>query len=299
MHAVDVGQEVPSRLVPHRSRSGFNYSQGDVTSEDFVARWCDEPLDVVFHLAAVVGVDRYCSDPLWTIDVNLQGTRNVGRVVEGRGIRLLYTSTSEVYGKNPQVPWSEDSERVLGPTWVDRWAYGSSKAVGEQILLALGRNQRVPVTIVRYFNVYGQNQSPNLVVPSMIQRIHQGQPPLIIGSGEETRCFTFISDAVEGTIRAATSDHGIGQVFNIGSDAETRILDLANLILRVAGRTDLTPSFVSGSEVYGSYENIQRRVPDVTKARRLLDWQATTPLEYGVQATFDDFVQQQTRTVCE
>ena len=292
VHAIDLTQEVPWRLRPFTAYPNFSFRSADVVSEEFVDTLSAEPLDVVFHLASIVGVNRYCQDPLRTMEVIVLGTRNVIRAVAGRGIRLLYTSTSEVYGRNPNVPWREDSERVLGPTWIDRWVYATSKALCEQILFASSRAYDLPVTILRYFNVYGPNQTPDLVVPAMIQKVLRDEPPTIIGSGEETRCFTFVSDVVEATALAAASPSCINQVLNIGSDRETRISELAHLILRLAKREYLVPRIVDGDEVYGSYEYIQRRVPEVSKAKELLGWQATTSLEEGLRITLEHHAKQ-------
>lgn len=283
--ATDLGEDLPARLQTHHGSPGFSYRRGDVVSEDFFGEWQAEHLDRIFHLAAVVGVNRYSEDPVGTMEVSVLGTRNVIHIAAERGIRLLFTSTSEIYGKNPTVPWSENAERVLGPTWVDRWIYSSSKALCEQMLFAAARLHGFPVTIVRYFNVYGPHQTPDFVIPAMIQSVVQGRPPTIIGTGEETRCFTFVDDAIEGTLLAAESPEAVNEVFNIGNPRETRISELAETILRIAHREDLRPTFVTGEAVYGSYENVVRRVPDVRKARELLGWEASTSLEEGIETT--------------
>lgn len=288
--ALDIQPLVPWRLSDLAHRTGFAYHHGDVTTQEFVDWASAQRFNEIFHLAAVVGVENYCRDPLKTIDVNVLGTRNVLKAAASNKTKILYASTSEVYGVNPKVPWSEDSERVLGSTRIDRWAYSTSKALSEHMLFAARNAYHVPFAIVRYFNVYGPKQEPIFVIPAMIRQVIQDKPPRVYDSGTQTRCFTFIQDAIEATILASESGLAEGQAFNIGNDREITVLELAKLITSLVGKEKLLlPDFVQTSRIYDSYEDIPRRVPDVTKARTLLGWRALTPLEQGLRLTIDAF----------
>ncbi|MCP2330803.1 NAD-dependent epimerase/dehydratase family protein [Actinoalloteichus caeruleus] len=239
--------------------------------------------DVVYHLAAVVGVDQYLARPLEVIDVNLQGTRNVLDLAHRCRARVVVASTSEVFGKNPAVPWSEDADRVLGPTSADRWAYSSSKALMEHLTFAFAREHALPTTVVRYFNVYGARQRPAYVVSRSIHRALNGEEMVVYDRGAQTRCFTHVDDVVEGTVLAARSPRAVGETFNVGSMRETSIREVVSLIAEATGGswTEVDTTRHLGS----AYEDLPRRVPDNTKARTLLGWSPDTPLDEGIART--------------
>lgn len=266
----------------------FAFVAGDVRGSTSIAPAFDANVATVFHLAAIVGVHRYLADPVSVIDTNVAGLRNVVEAARSCRARVVFASTSEIYGKNPKVPWAEDDDRVLGSTDVARWAYGSSKGVGEHLLLGMHHATGVPATIVRLFNVYGPRQSPHFVVSRSIHRCLRGEPPLIYDDGAQTRCFTYVADAIEGMIRAADEPAANGQVFNIGSDRESAVRDVIDLVIRAVGLEGLTPVRISARDHLGSgYEEIPRRVPDVRKAKRLLGWEATTSLADGIARTVE------------
>ena len=262
----------------------INFIRGDVTKEQDVLKAC-KGADTIFHLSAVVGVKNYVNDPLGTIDVNVIGTRNAVAAAAKEKAKLLFTSTSEIFGKNPKVPWKEEDDRVLGPTSVGRWTYSTSKSICEHMIFSARKKYGFPTTIVRYFNAYGPRQAPIFVVPAAIHRVLNGKPPLIYDKGAPTRCFTYIEDAISGTIAAA--EHAAdGEAFNLGSMKETNLNELAKLILKETGREDLGVEYVDTKKLYGaSYEDIPRRVPDATKAKRVLGWEAATPLSEGIRKT--------------
>ena len=264
----------------------FTFYAGDVRDASYV-RDGVAGCDLIFHLAAVVGVSKYMSDPFDVLDVNITGTRNVLDAASEAGTRLVLSSTSEVFGKNPKVPWSEDDDRVLGSTTIDRWSYSTSKAACEHLALAVHRQRSLPVTIVRYFNAYGPRQVPNYAASRAIHRVLNGLPPIVYDSGAQTRCFTYISDIVDGTMAAATTDEAVGEVFNIGSSTETTIKELTEMILALTG-SDLGWQEFSTIEEYGSgYQDIDRRVPDTSKAAEILGWRATIGLEEGLRRTIE------------
>jgi len=281
------GTQKVRHLVGH---SHFRIVRDSVMSTDILDSLVAQ-VDLVYHLAAVVGVEHYVGDPYEVLNVNVNGTQNVLKVAFKYGRKVVFSSTSEVYGRNPALPWSEDDDRVLGSTRIDRWCYSTSKAVGEHFCFAYHK-LGLPVTITRYFNVYGPRLDKidvGRIITIFMGQLLRGEPLTVIGDGKQTRCFTYIDDAVRATIAAGTADGTNGGVFNVGTDVETSILDLAKLMIELSGSTS-TIRFVTKEEVYGtSYEDIGRRVPDVTRMRKMLGVEATTSLRDGLARTIEWF----------
>ena len=252
-------------------------------------------VDLVYHLAAVVVVEHYVGDPYEVLNVNVNGTQNVLKVAFKYGRKVVFSSTSEVYGRNPKLPWSEDDDRVLGSTRIDRWCYSTSKAVGEHFCFAYHK-LGLPVTITRYFNVYGPRLDKidvGRIITIFMGQLLRNEPLTVIGDGMQTRCFTYIDDAINATVAAGFGENTDGEVFNVGTDVETSILDLAKLMIEVSGSKS-TIRFVTKEEVYGtSYEDIGRRVPDATKMRQVLGVTAEVPLREGLAKTIEWFRTQQ------
>jgi UDP-glucose 4-epimerase len=201
----------------------------------------------------------------------------------------VFTSTSEVFGKNPNPPFVEDDDRVLGSTRTARWSYSTSKAMAEHLVFAMHTTYGLPVTVVRYFNVYGPRQNPIFVISQTIHRILNGRQPLLYDSGDQSRCFTYIDDAVAGTLLAADSDAAIGEAFNIGSMTETTVRDVVALVIKVANVDSVSSAeSIDTAARYGAqYEDIPRRIPDSTKAQRELGWRLKVDLEEGIRRTID------------
>lgn len=247
--------------------------------------------DLVYHLAAVVGVEYYVGDPYEVLNVNVNGTQNVLKLAFKHQKKVVFGSTSEVYGRNPKVPWREDDDRVLGSTRIDRWCYSTSKAVGEHFCFAYYK-MGLPVTITRYFNIYGPRLDRidvGRIITIFMGQVLRDEPLTVIGDGTQTRCFTYIDDAVQATIAAGLAPNTEGGVFNIGTDVETSIAELARLMIDIAGAKS-TIKFVTQESVYGSsYEDIPRRVPDNTKMREVLGVRAETPLREGLRRTIEWF----------
>lgn len=286
VHGLDVSDLADARnLDAVRDHPSFHYVRGDIRDAETIRGFFRPEADVLYHLASVVGVRRYMEDPLSLIDIAIIGTRNLIALCVEHDVRILFTSTSEVYGRNPAVPWSEDGDRVLGATEVDRWSYASAKAVCEHMLFGVSRSTGLRFSIVRFFNVYGPRQTPIYVVSQTVQRVLNGERPDLYDGGEQTRCFTYVADAVEGVLAAATRPEALGHVFNIGSDVETTMREVVDVTIRAAG-SDLTPVAVDTREKYGTvYEDVGRRVPAVSKARDVLGWQATTSVQEGISTT--------------
>jgi len=247
--------------------------------------------DLVYHLAAVVGVEYYVGDPYEVLNVNVNGTQNVLKLAFKHQKRVVFSSTSEVYGRNPKVPWQEEDDRVLGSTRIDRWCYSTSKAVGEHFCFAY-HHIGLPVTITRYFNVYGPRLDKldvGRVITIFMGQVLRNEPLTVIGDGTQTRCFTYIDDAVKATIAAGIAPGTDGQVFNIGTAVETSIAELARLMIEISGAKS-SIKFVTQESVYGSsYEDIPRRVPDNTKMKQVLGVHAETSLRDGLARTIEWF----------
>jgi UDP-glucose 4-epimerase len=254
--------------------------------------------DVVYHLAGVVGVEHYVADPYAVMNVNVIGTQNVLRAAHKHGRRMIFSSTSEVYGRNPAIPWSEDADRLLGPTTIDRWCYATSKAAAEHFCLAYVR-LGLKITILRYFNVYGprlDRLDVGRVITIFLGQLIRGEPLTVIGDGSQTRCFTWIGDAIRATVAAGVVGAAEGQVINVGSDEETTIRRLAELILELGGGSS-SIRFVPQESVYGeSYQDVPRRVPDLTRMHQILGVRAETPLSDGLARTIAAFRRQSQRT---
>lgn len=286
VHVFDVLPREKARRLQHvLENPNLNYFQGDLRDAEQISRFYRPDASHLYHLASIVGVPYYLKNPLGLIDVVVLSTRVLLELAQRHGTRVLFTSTSEIYGRNPNVPWSEDSDRVLGSPAVDRWSYSSSKAVCEHMLYALHRGVGLKFSTVRFFNIYGPGQSPVFVVSQSIYNTLRGESPLLYDSGQQTRCFTYVDDAIEGVMRASTDENAIGEAFNIGSDVESTICNAIDTIIEEAGN-DITPvSFNTGREYGKVYEDIPRRVPNVTKARELLGWKADTSLQIGIRNT--------------
>jgi UDP-glucose 4-epimerase len=282
--ALDTGPQTKVRHLLDQAR--FRLVADSVMNPDILDGLAAQ-VDLIYHLAAVVGVEHYVGDPYKVLNVNVNGTQNVLRAAFKHGRRVVFASTSEVYGRNAAVPWREDADRVLGPTTIDRWCYSTSKAVGEHFCLAY-RRLGLPVTIVRYFNVYGprlDRLDVGRVITIFMGKLLRGEPLTVIGDGSQTRCFTYIADAVRATVAAGVLSAAEGEVFNIGSSEETSMRRLAELMIELdGGRAPIR--LVPQQAVYGeSYEDVPRRVPDVSKMERLLGVRATTPLVEGLRET--------------
>jgi nucleoside-diphosphate-sugar epimerase len=275
-------------LAGRNEHPGLRVVRGSVLDADVVdALVAQHPL--VFHLAAAVGVGNIVADPLGGITTNVHGTENVFAAASRHDSRVLLASTSEVYGRSDKVPFREDGDRVLGPTSVHRWSYATAKALDEHIAFAYA-DRGVNISIVRYFNSYGpriDERGYGSVIARFAAQALAGRPITVHGDGKQTRCFTFVSDTVDGTIRAGTMAEAIGGVFNIGSDREISILELARMIKS----TLASPSEIVLEPYEAHYpkgfEDTRRRVPDVSKAKSDLGYVAQVPLDAGLGRTLD------------
>jgi UDP-glucose 4-epimerase len=282
-----------ANIQHHLGSERFQFVNDSILNTTTMERLMQQ-VDMVYHLAAVVGVKYVVEDPLRGITVNVRGTETVLELAFKYWRKVLIASSSEIYGKSTNVPLSEDGDRVLGSTSVGRWSYSDSKAIDEYFAFAYEK-KGLPVVVVRYFNSYGPRLDPKgygSVIAKFIGQALSGQPLTVFDDGQQTRCFTYINDTVRGTILAATVPTAEGQVFNIGSNRETSILELARLVLKITGVQDEI-RHIPYAEVYGvEFEETRRRVPEVSRAREVLGFETQTPLEEGLQRTLDWFREQ-------
>jgi len=250
-----------------------------VMERRLLAELVDES-DVVFHLAAAVGVRRIIESPVRTIETNVKGTELVLEAAAKKKKLVFVASTSEVYGKNGKALFREDDDTVCGPTTKSRWSYATSKALDEFLALAYWKERRLPIVIGRLFNTVGPRQTGRygMVLPTFVSQAQEGLPLTVYGTGKQTRCFGYVGDAVEAIIRLVGADGAVGEVVNIGNDAEITIEDLALLIKQ---RTN-SPSpvhFIPYDEAYEpGFEDMARRVPSLEKLVRLAGFRPSTPL---------------------
>jgi UDP-glucose 4-epimerase len=238
-------------------------------------------VDVVYHLAAAVGVRLILERPVETIATNIVGTEMVLRAAAPQLTRVVVASTSEVYGKNDRVPLSEEDDRVLGPTTKSRWSYACSKAIDEFLALAYHREHGLPVVILRFFNTVGPRQTGRygMVVPRFVRQALDGQPITVHGDGSQSRCFTDVEDAVRATVALATSPAAAGEVFNVGSGHEVTIGELAERVKRLTGSRSPIVRVPYDQAYQPGFEDLRRRVPAIAKAERVVGYRPRVPLD--------------------
>jgi UDP-glucose 4-epimerase len=259
---------------------GFDYRIGSALDQPLVTELVDR-CDVTVHLAAAVGVRLIVERPVHTIETNVRATETVLAAASKKQKLVVLASTSEVYGKSTQIPFREDQDLQLGPTSHSRWAYACSKALDEWLALAYAHERNVPVIIVRFFNTVGPRQSERygMVLPNFVRQALRNEPITVFGSGEQARCFGHVKDAIEGLLRLVETPAAINEVFNIGSTEEITIRQLAERVRAATGSSSeitLTPY----NEAYAAgFEDMLRRVPDVSKLERLTGFRPRIPLE--------------------
>ncbi|MFM8646071.1 MAG: NAD-dependent epimerase/dehydratase family protein, partial [Actinomycetota bacterium] len=287
-HAVTVLDDLSTGNVANlaRSRSEINFVENSILNEKLVNKLVRRA-DTVFHLAAGVGVGHIVEKPLAALITNTRGAENVIEASVKHDKRLLLASTSEIYGKTSTMPMSEDDDRVLGSTTVPRWGYSTAKAIDEHLALAYAQHG-LRMSVVRYFNSFGPRLDPRgygSVVANLMRQALDNEPLTVHGNGTQTRCFTYIDDTVEGTLRAGLDEKAEGIIFNIGNDHETSINELASLVIEMTGSRS-TVRHVSYEERYGKgFEDTKRRVPDVRRAATVLGFRATVELRDGLART--------------
>jgi UDP-glucose 4-epimerase len=270
-------------------RDGFEYRVGSALDVPLVTELVDR-CDVTVHLAAAVDVRLIVEQPVHTIETNVRGTEVVLGAAAKKQKLVVLASSSEVYGKGVKIPFNECDDLNLGPTLHSRWAYACSKALDEWLALAYWREKGVPVIIARFFNTVGPRQTGRygMVLPNFVNQALLNEPITVFGTGKQSRCFGHVNDAVESVLRLIATPDAVGEVFNIGSDREVTIRELAELVRTQTGSSsDIV--LVPYEEAYAvGFEDLQRRVPDVSKLERFIGYKPATPLEQIVADVIAD-----------
>ncbi len=259
----------------------FHYTIDSVMNEPVTAELVDR-VDVVFHLAAAVGVRLIVESPVNTIETNVHGTEMLLKLANKKKKKVLVASTSEVYGKGTQVPFREDADLVLGPTTKGRWSYACSKAIDEFLALAYHKEKRLPVVLVRLFNTVGPRQTGRygMVIPNFVKQALLGRPLTVFGDGTQSRCFTYVSDVVGQLVALAGEPRAVGEVFNVGNDREeVTVLDLARRVKARAGSKSEVVLVPYDQAYEEGFEDMQRRVPDLGKLRALTGYEPKVHLD--------------------
>src|SRR4030095_4263064 len=271
-----------------KGQPGFHYTIDTVHNQPLTAELVDQ-CDVIFHLAAAVGVKLIVESPVRTIETNVRGTEVILSLANKKKKKVLIASTSEVYGLSTDVPFREDGNLVMGATTKGRWSYACSKEIDEFLALAYWREKKLPTIVVRLFNTVGPRQTGQygMVIPTFVKQALAGRPITVYGDGQQSRCFGYVGDVVGALIALMENETAVGQVFNVGSNEETSILDLARRV------KDLTHSsseivFVPYDEAYEEgFEDMPRRIPDISKVRELVGFQPKMSLDGILKSVID------------
>ena len=285
-HEVEVVDDLSTGSMENiehlKNRRGFQYVIDSVTNEDLLAEQTDR-CDVVFHLAAAVGVKLIVERPVHTIETNVHGTEVVLTQANKNSQKkklVIVASTSEVYGKSTEIPFREDADLRLGATWKHRWAYACSKALDEFLALAYWKEKKLPVIVVRLFNTVGPLQTGQygMVVPNFVKQALAGQPITVFGDGSQSRSFTYVGDVVDALMRLVDEPKAVGEVFNVGNGQEISILGLAEKIKEMTGSQSEIVK-VPYDQAYGAgFEDMPRRVPDITKLQKFTGYEPKVQL---------------------
>jgi UDP-glucose 4-epimerase len=279
-------------IVHLKDHPRFHYTIDSVTNEPLLAELIDR-CDVVVHLAAAVGVKLIVEQPVHTIETNVHGTEVVLKHANKKKKLVLIASTSEVYGKSLDVPFREDADLVLGATVRHRWAYACSKMIDEFLALAYWKERKLPVIVVRLFNTVGPRQTGQygMVVPNFVRQALAGQPITVFGDGTQSRSFTYVGDVVRAMIALIDDPRAVGQVFNIGNGKEITIGELAARVKQMTGSTSEIVTIPYDQAYEAGFEDMPRRVPDISKIRALIGYEPTVELDEMLGRVIEHFRQ--------
>ena len=280
VYVLDDFSGVEKNSIPLNDVKKFNLTKGSILDEQLVTSLVGK-VSTCYHLAASLGVGKINQDPFGAFEVNFKGSEIVLKAAAHFGVRTLVASSSEIYGKNSMVPLSEDSDRLLGQTNINRWSYSEAKALDELYAFELNRKVLFPVSIARFFNTVGpgQNGSYGMVLPRFVKAAISNQPLTVYGDGTQSRTFCSVADVVNALVLLMDSNEGIGQAFNIGSTNEITITELAQKVIKLTNSTSEI-IYKKHSEVFGDhFEEPQRRVPDISKIKKVVGWQPKQSLD--------------------
>jgi len=277
-------------IVHLKGHPAFHYTLDEVENEGPLAELVDQA-DVIFHLAAAVGVKLIVEAPVHTIETNVHGTETVLKHANKKKKLVVIASTSEVYGKSTDVPFREDADLVMGPTLKHRWAYACSKAIDEFLALAYWKEKRLPVIVVRLFNTVGPRQTGQygMVIPNFVRQALAGEPITVFGDGTQSRSFTYVGDVVSALARLVREPDAVGQVFNVGNPDEITMKALAEKIRAKAGSSSPIVLVPYDQAYEKGFEDMPRRVPDISKIQALIGFQPTVQLDEILDKVIDYF----------
>jgi UDP-glucose 4-epimerase len=271
-----------------RGHARYHYTVDSVHNVPLVAELIDQ-CDVVFHLAAAVGVRLIVESPVRTIETNVRGTEVVLAQANKKKKKVLIASTSEVYGLSSEVPFREDGNLVMGATTKGRWSYACSKAIDEFLALAYWREKKLPTVVVRLFNTVGPRQTGQygMVIPTFVKQALSGRPITVYGDGGQTRCFGYVGDVVGALMALMEKDEAVGGVFNIGSDEEVSIMRLAERVKELTGSKSEIVTVPYDEAYEEGFEDMPRRVPDISKVGALVGFKPTVTLDEILQSVVE------------
>ena len=298
-HEVEILDDLSTGSIDNierlKRRAGFSYTIDSVMNEGVTAEMIDRA-DVVVHLAAAVGVKLIVESPVRTIETNVHATEIVLAHANKKRKKVLIASTSEVYGKSTDVPFREDGDLVMGASIKGRWSYACSKAIDEFLALAYHKERKLPVVVFRLFNTVGPRQTGRygMVIPNFVRQALSGQAITVYGDGEQRRCFTDVSDVVGALLKLSQAEEAIGEVINIGNDSrEVSIMDLAKLIKEKTNSSSEIVLVPYAQAYEEGFEDMPRRVPDLTKIRRLIGYEPKVGLESLLDRVIEHFTTNQ------
>ena len=279
-----------------KGRGRFHYVVDSIMNVPLLAELVDR-CDIIFHLAAAVGVRLIVESPIRTIETNIKGTEIVLELANKKKKTVIITSTSEVYGKASRVPFREDDDLVLGPTVKGRWSYACSKAVDEFLALAYWKEKKLPLVIVRLFNTVGPRQTGRygMVLPTFVSQALSDRPITVFGDGRQSRSFTYISDVVGALIKLAACEEALGEVFNLGNGAEVTIVELARKV-KAATESSAEIVYIPYDQAYEEgFEDMPRRVPDISKLKRYIGYEPQVQLDEMIDNVVEYYRKRETR----
>jgi UDP-glucose 4-epimerase len=277
-------------IAPLTANPRFQFVYETIINETVMDRLVST-CDVIFHLAAAVGVELIVRDPVQTIETNLLGTEVVLRLARRYRKKVLIASTSEVYGKSTDLPFREEADRVMGPTIKSRWSYAESKAIDEFLALAYHKQFDLPVVICRFFNTVGPRQTGTygMVIPRFVEQALAGKPLTVYGDGRQTRCFCNVKDTVRAVVTLAGEAQAVGQIYNVGSGEEITITDLARRVIARAGSASTIETIPYEQAYEAGFEDMLRRVPSTEKIKAAIGWQPSAKLDQTLDEVIEYF----------
>jgi len=286
-----------SNIEPFIGQKNFQFAIETITNEAVMDRLVFD-CDIIVHLAAAVGVDLIVNHPVAVIERNILGTDVMLKVANRYKKKIFVASTSEIYGKSEQVPFREDDDRLLGPTTKSRWSYSSSKAIDEFLALAYWKEKNLPVIIGRFFNTIGPRQTgqDGMVVPRFITQALQNKPITVFGDGNQSRCFTYVTEVVNAVIKLLNHPDAVGEIFNIGGEQEITINDLAKRVVSITGSKSEIVHIPYDQAYESGFEDMQRRIPSTEKINKLINYRPTVFLDEMLQRIAGSIKEELTKT---